>query len=57
MFESWDFDNCRGLFPWKRESETEKEPVSSALGAPDSEGERNECILFRIGLWTFLTVG
>lgn len=38
MLKSWDFDNCRCLFPWKRESEAEKEPVGSALGASDSEG-------------------
>lgn len=33
MFESWDLDGCRCLFPWKRASESEAEPVSSALGA------------------------
>lgn len=38
VFESWDFDGCRFLFPWKRGSELENEPVSSALGAPDSWG-------------------
>ena len=38
MFESWDFDGCRCLFPWKQGSESENEPVSSALGAPDSWG-------------------
>lgn len=38
VFESWDFDGCRCLFPWKRGSEPENEPVSSALGAPDSWG-------------------
>lgn len=57
MFQGWDFDNCRCLFPWKRESEPEKEPVSSALGAPDSEGERNDCTPLSGRLWTFSTVG
>lgn len=53
MFESGDFDNCLCLFPWKRESEAEKEPVSSALGA---QIVREEERLFSGGLWTSSTV-
>lgn len=48
MFESWDFDGCRCLFPWKRGSELEAEPVSTDLGAPDSWGRRPHCISFII---------
>lgn len=50
MFESWDFDSRRCLFPWKRQSEAERKPVSSALGASDSEGERVDCTLLSGGL-------
>lgn len=35
-FESGDFHSCLCLFPWKRGSEPETEPLSSSLGAPVS---------------------